>query len=312
MSASFPFSQAELQERFGAALIPESFVVHGRAALWLDRTEARKRLAVLGRANDQLLAHFHGEQHDFGDGYTLKLCPTDLDNGRRLRATLPWLRPSPIGLTTSAGFGDRLGVAAPGHVRALQRVLREAPGSTIAPIFAQQSIREIERTGRSPEDVLNDATWGTFQAGWRGGVGADADHLKTPDDIDACAAAAFTFYTIDPGAYVDSEVDTAAPEAVRRKVTGLPWQELESSEADLERRYAEQRMTLEDHEIVLDRPATLRAAAKYGRAIAHVMMMYRHLASKGIPFELEVSVDETETPTTHGEHVYIAGELKRL
>jgi len=34
MSASFPFSQAELQERFGAALIPESFVVHGPAALF--------------------------------------------------------------------------------------------------------------------------------------------------------------------------------------------------------------------------------------------------------------------------------------
>ena len=30
------------------------------------------------------------------------------------------------------------------------------------------------------------------------------------------------------------------------------------------------------------------------------------------PFELEVSVDETETPTTHAEHVYIASELKRL
>ena len=26
-------------------------------------------------------------------------------------------------------------------------------------------------------------------------------------------------------------------------------------------------------------------------------MMYRHLAGKAVPFELEVSVDETETPT---------------
>jgi tagaturonate epimerase len=59
---------------------------------------------------------------------------------RALRATFGWLQPRPIGLNTSAGFGDRLGLATPGHVRALQRVLREAPGSTIAPIFAQQSI----------------------------------------------------------------------------------------------------------------------------------------------------------------------------
>jgi tagaturonate epimerase len=160
--------------------------------------------------------------------------------------------------------------------------------------------------------VLDDATWGTFQAGWRGGVGADADHLKTPVDIDACAAAGFTFYTIDPGAYVDSDVDVASPEDVRRKVDALPWQELESSPSDLQRVYAGHGMSLDDREIALDTSAVLRAAAKYGRAVAHVAAMYRHLAAKGIPFDLEVSVDETETPTTHGEHVYIAGELKRL
>ena len=312
MNTSLPFSAEELQEHFGAALIPSSFVAQNATALWLDRAAAEKRLAALARADDPLLAHFHGEPADFRDGYTLKLCPTDHDNGRALRAALPWLQPSLLGLSASAGFGDRLGLATPGHVRALEHVLRDAPGSIIAPIFAQQSIREMERTGRTPDDVLNDATWGTFQAGWRGGVGADADHLKTPTDIDACAAAGFSFYTIDPGAHVDSEVDMAPPEVVRRKAAALPWQELESSQADLERRYAGQRISLEDREIVLDLPALLRAAAKYGRAIAHVAAMYRHLAGKGVPFELEVSVDETETPTTHAEHVYIAGELKRL
>jgi hypothetical protein len=42
--------------------------------------------------------------------------------------------------------------------------------------------------------------------------------------------------------------------------------------------------------------------------------MHRHLASilSGRPWELEVSVDETETPTSHLEHLYIALELKRL
>jgi len=42
--------------------------------------------------------------------------------------------------------------------------------------------------------------------------------------------------------------------------------------------------------------------------------MYRHLmqVTGGRNCELEVSVDETETPTTHAEHVYIASELRRL
>jgi hypothetical protein len=42
--------------------------------------------------------------------------------------------------------------------------------------------------------------------------------------------------------------------------------------------------------------------------------MYRHLAAAMArrPFELEVSVDETETPTSPLEHFFVAGELKRL
>ena len=58
----------------------------------------------------------------------------------------------------------------------------------------------------------------------------------------------------------------------------------------------------------------LRAAAKYGRVVAHTVKMYRHLEQvmAGKAFELEMSVDETETVTTLAEHIYIAHELKRL
>jgi hypothetical protein len=42
--------------------------------------------------------------------------------------------------------------------------------------------------------------------------------------------------------------------------------------------------------------------------------MYRHLerVMAGRPFELEVSVDETDTPTSHEQHFFIASELRRL
>jgi hypothetical protein len=42
--------------------------------------------------------------------------------------------------------------------------------------------------------------------------------------------------------------------------------------------------------------------------------MYRHLCAVkgGQPFDLEVSVDETDTPTTAAEHVFVASELRRL
>jgi len=224
-----------------------------------------------------------------------------------------------LGLAPTTGFGDRLGLATPGHVRAMRTTLQAHPGMQMAPIFAQQSIREMGRTVRTPEQVLADATWGAFEEGWRAPLGADADHLKTPNDIDRCAAAGFTFFTIDPGAFVDGTVADASgvtPERqgvmIEHKVANLPWNVLESSPADLKQRLAGRVVDLGDTRLELDAAQVLEAAAKYGAAVAHIVRMYRHLAGKGIPCELEVSVDETETPTTPVEHVYIASELKRL
>jgi hypothetical protein len=95
----------------------------------------------------------------------------------------------------------------------------------------------------------------------------------------------------------------------------LPWKELLSTPADFERRYVGKKIELETCAIEIDSEAAMRAAAKYGKAVAHVAMMYMHIVQKkmgDVQFELEVSVDETETPTTHAEHIIIASELKRL
>jgi len=192
----------------------------------------------------------------------------------------------------------------------------------MAPIFAQQSIREMARTGRTPEEVMDDAAWGVFQEGWRDGFGADADHLKTVNDIDRCVAAGFTFYTVDPGDHVDDAADTDSPATLEAKVASLPWLVLDGSPADLRDRYLGKTFDpstssgcgLSDFSLTFDEESLLRAAAKYGRAVAHTAVMYRHLAERmgERPFELEMSVDETETPTSVLEHFFVASELRRL
>jgi hypothetical protein len=284
----------------------------GRVALWLVSTTAGKRLAVLAPFNSALVEAFRGEVSELADGRLLQSCPLDASNARALRFALPNLQPAPLGLVTSAGFGDRLGLATPGHVRALEKVNAHHPGKTIAPIFAQQSVRELARTGRSAEQVLADATWGAFEGGWQGSVGADADHLKTPADIDRFAAAGYSFFTIDPGAFVDSTAGDLSGVMLEHKAATLPWPALESTLPDLLQRLAGKQFDLGSFLLTLERQQVLRAAVKYGAAVAHVSRMYRHLESKGIPFELEVSVDETDTPTTHAEHIYVASELRRL
>ncbi|MEE8392632.1 MAG: tagaturonate epimerase family protein [Anaerolineae bacterium] len=284
----------------GLTAYVRSMVQEGDVVYFLTRRneDGDKFLGIQGDA-----AGFEGERR----GDTI-LCPLTSVNAAALRVHLPWLRPVPLGLRTSAGFGDRLGLATPGHVWAARRF------SNIAPIFAQQSVRENARTGRTPQQVMDDAIWGLFQEGWRDPWGADADHLKTPDDVDAFVAAGYTFYTIDPGDLVNNEAHTASLEVLKDKIHALPWTELEDSPEGLHERYLNRRFEVEDVGLEFDHATLARAAVKYGRAVAHTARMYRHLVDRmgEDGFELEVSVDETETPTSPEEHFYIASELERL
>jgi hypothetical protein len=182
------------------------------------------------------------------------------------------------------------------------------------PIFAQQSIREMARTGRSPRDVMDDAMWGAFQEGWHEGFGADADHLKTTADADSCIAAGFTWFTVDPGDHVDNAGHTDSTDVLREKAAKLPWDELETTEAASKRAFAGVTFELEGNRLAFSEEEWLRAVVKYGRAIVHAVKMYRHLVDElgAGNFDLEISVDETETPTSTLEHYLIASELKRL
>jgi hypothetical protein len=289
-------------------IYPTSLVEDGEASYFLGWIPHGKRLGVLMPAGSRALRAFSGASSAKGDR-TLLLCPLTHANASALRAALPWLNPALLGLRTSAGCGDRLGLATPGHIWAARSV-----GGDIGMIFAQQSIREMTRTDRTPDDVMDDATWGIFQEGWRRGMGADADHLKTTADIDACAAAGYTFFTIDPGAHVDPAADIDDEATIRTKYAALSWPDLVTTAHDLQMAYVGRRIDVEDRALSLDEETLLRAAVKYGRAVAHVATLYRHLTSirPADAFELEVSVDETDTPTSHAEHLFIARELRRL
>jgi hypothetical protein len=279
---------------------PNSLIAQDGTEFGLAQTDKGECLVVLAASS---LPEFEGERSEFG-GLTLILGERSASNLNALRRHLPWLKPQPIGLATSAGMGDRLGLATPGHVRAAR-----AMQGKVTPVFTQQSIREMARTGRTPQQVMDDATWGIFTEGWQAIHGADADHLKTPADIDACLACGYTFYTIDPGAYVDNRAESASLGELQALAAALPVEMDVRASGLWGKSFDIEGLAIHFDELVL-----LKAAVKYGQAIAHVAGMYRYLvqAAGKCPYELEVSVDETEAPTTHAEHIYIACELKRL
>jgi tagaturonate epimerase len=212
------------------------------------------------------------------------------------------MQPQTLGLAPSFGFGDRLGLATPGHVEAMRRA-----GSGIRGIFPQQSIREMARTARTPVQVMGDALEALRVEHWADAFGADADHLKTPEDVDVTSAAGFTFFTIDPSGHVDPHADGYNESTLREKVApiarDIPWID----------KYRGQSIRLATGtNVELSEEACLRAAVKYGRAInaaVHLADHIRRVSQTAVrDFEIELSVDETEQPTTLAEHYIIADQ----
>ncbi len=274
----------------------------------VESVGGQRHLAIEAPVHSAKLVEFDGDSQVV-DERILLLSPLNAKNARLLRERLTWLRPAVHGLRAGVGLGDRLGLATPGHLRAMHEVK-----GRLVPFVAQQSIREMNRTGRTPQEVLDDAMWGVFAEGWRAGFGADADHLKTQQDIDQCLAVGYTFYTFDPSEYVDNMAENLSASALLTRMDELPWEQLEDIPAAVAVRYLAAPVCCEEYTINFDELTLMRAMFKYGRAIAQVMQLYRHLAQVGAgrEWEVEISVDETETPTTPAEHVYIATELRRL
>ncbi|MEN0070255.1 MAG: tagaturonate epimerase family protein [Propionicimonas sp.] len=246
---------------------------------------------------------FEGDATE-ADGGVLLVGPLSPANAAAVREHVPGLNPQPIGLDASAGTGDRLGVSTAGQTRAWR-----SSGSGLVPVFAQQSIREMDRLGRTPQEVMDDATFGLLEAGWDRPVGSDADHLHSIADIDRCIPAGFTMFTLDPG---DEVVAVAGVPSVAQ-LEAVPWAGLEDSLDGMLARYAGLELDLGSESLALTPDEVRTAAVKYGGCVALAAGMYRHLvASVDHPFEVEFAIDETDYVTTIPEHAWLALELQRL
>ena len=246
---------------------------------------------------------FNGSQN-----YYIKKCEQNSFNRKMLQALFRFTNPQILGLVDSFGFGDRIGLANPAHLRALQ-------GSHFQPILAQQSIRELSRTNRTPGEVMGAAVWAVFQEGYHDGFGADADHLKTKADIDLLVKNGFKMFTFDPGEFVHNEADTLRENELDEVVRNQDWKNLKTYYDDLLNDYVDKEIKISENFLIKANEENLkRALVKYGDALVHIKIMYDHLKVKHPDHqsEVEVSVDETESVTSPFEHYFIVNELKRL
>ena len=199
----------------------------------------------------------------------------------------------------SFGFGDLLGLATPGHLAA-------GRGSDFTPFFAQASVRDLAAAQRSPADVLHTAQLALADGGFDGTWGAEADGLRTPEDVEPFAAAGFTRFTLDPSENIVNRAATLSPAELAEAATLLAedgiflpgWMDAYLDRAS---------------EDCFTPDALQRAAVKYGWALAQVESLAAAVARScgARAFELEVDFTGSFTPTTPGEHLFLAHELRR-
>jgi rubrerythrin len=253
-------------------------------------SDGEKELYVQGEAR------FSGGK-PLAEGNLYRLTP---QTAHDLAQVFPWLTAQRIPVDRpSFGFGDRLGLATPGHIMSLGK-------TNVFPILAQQSVRENSRTGRTFAEVLASVIFGAFQEGYNGGFGADADHLKRVEDALEAAEIGYTFFTCDPSEHVVG-VEKLGDEELRQRFSALNRAD-EWRQEYLDRPFPIAKLG----ELRFTEDALLRAAVKYGNAIEFAVEMYRALTER-LPhgFDYEVSVDETDFPTSPLEHLFVARELRR-
>lgn len=278
------------------ALYPESVCAAAQGLLAAGRRGEERIIFACGRAPG-----FAGENLRIGDA-SVEVCPADEMNMEALRSRLHWLRPTLTGLRPSLGLGDRLGLATPGHAAA-------GAESGFFLVLAQQSIREMTRTGRSAQQVMDEAAFGAWQCGYAAGFGADADHLKVHADVEATAAAGFTMFTLDPSDHVDDRVDRVSVQELGARFEKLQADGVPGA-AGWRAKYAGRTFAAGEATIRFEEETLLKAAVKYGRAVAHAAELARLIAKRSPVHELELSVDETALPTSAAEHFFIARELQ--
>lgn len=281
------------------AVYPNSVHQYEQSVLFMVKGESGKKLII---ANDgsPLFVEFSGKLLDSASGLKVKEADLNVENSLVLRKYFPFTNPVSLASAPATfGVGDRLGVASGGHIRVLRN-------SKAKPILAQQSIRELNLTGRTYPEVLADAVWAVFQEDYQDGFGADGDHLKTPAEVKMALDYGFTMITLDCSEHINnvSADDTDKINALYNEIAP-------EQRAKLEQTFLNKEFKLKSGLTISFSPEKLKLnIVIYQKAINFAIQIYNDLIrTNPKPVDFEVSIDETLTPTDPASHYFVASQL---
>ncbi len=257
-----------------------------------------KSLIIFGEgdAYDNLI----GEKFNIANK-VVKKCPLSHENAKIIRDMFPFTAPEAIlGNDKTIGLGDRLGLATQGHIKLIKEY-------DVKPIFAQQSIRELNLTGRTYKDVLDDTTWAVFQEGYKEGFGADGDHLKTSKEVEMALDCGYTMLTLDCSEHINNDIPGITSGQVDLMYDSL----LAKGKSEVEEKYLAKDFNLKNGLVIKYTEESLkRTVLIYKKAVDFAIEIFNnHIRDYERDVDFEMSIDETLTSTSPEEHFFVANEL---
>ena len=274
--------------------------IDGGAAVFTVRRDGLKFVGVVG--SQQSLGLIDPVDTGIGkleSGAEVGVYPLTWENYQRLAEVLP-LSPSPCDRSASFGTGDRLGMVTSAHLAVHGRY-------RVFPVIAQQSPRELERTGRSFRSILLDAVMGVLESGWTGAWGADADHVKDEGRFLEGMEAGFSMFTLDVSDDLQ-DLDGLDPAEMTDREGALT-----EVSRKIVQDWAGSTLTVPgapDHTFAADE--LTRSAIIYEKSMQRVERFHGVAKSKLSAFDLEVSIDEGSRDTIPEDHLFVAEYLHRV
>lgn len=282
-------------------IYPQSFLSTNGLFYGMIRSDHAKKLIVIGEKEPLLKDPFVGKI--FHHSPSLKMCDLSLDNTLCLMERFPFTKPTPLlNHPATIGTGDRLGLATPGHIRAIKKF-------KVRPVLAQQSVRENSQTGRSFKEVIADAAWAVFQEGFREGYGADGDHLKSLDEVRTALDAGVSMITLDLSERLNFDAFSVSKETIERRLK----EEIDPGDTEvylhlLLNKEFEFRGPCGHLSISFSEEEVMRNLLLFQQAIdftEEVNQFLFHDTGGRHLVNLEISIDETPFPTSPETHLFL-------
>ncbi len=271
-------------------LYPESLRRKDSSYFFMVKNDRKKYLVVYGKKNKE----FEGKELE----ENIKICFLNHNNAELLKGVFSNLTPVSSNLKISFGFGDRLGLVTPAHIRCIQKY------PLFFPVFAQQSIRENSRTGRNMQDVIDDVIWGCMETGYAGTYGADADHIKDFLYLKKGIKAGYSMFTIDLSDYIRNPVKMSMNEQESYYLSIPKTKEIENF-------FLDKKYTIVKRKYIFTKPEIKKIIITFVKGLNFAIECYKMLKDSKEKFDFEISVDEMGIPTTPLGHIFITEYLRR-